>query len=274
MPTLLTIADIEAGCRDVATLYPWLPSLILWRGWEQAAYRRFSLVEPVLDIGCGDGRFFRHVFPSCRDVVGVELDAAVADAAMTSGVYRAVYRIAADMLPASDERFGSAFANCSLEHMDHLPQVLRGIRASLKPGAPFLCSVVTDRFVQWSPLPMVIAAAGDPALGREVQRGHERYHHLANPLPRAEWRSAFQAAGFSVEAELPIVPELTARLFLFIDQFVHLPTEHGEWHGPLSASLQRFPAFHEGFVRILTDLLTMETDWDDCLGVVFSLSRG
>lgn len=247
--------------------------MILWRGWEQAAYRRFSLVEPVLDIGCGDGRFFRHVFPSCRDVVGVELDAAVAEAAMASGVYRAVYRIAADALPASDERYGSAFANCSLEHMDHLPRVLRGIRTSLKPGAPFLCSVVTDRFVQWSPLPMVLAAAGDPALGRAVQRGHERYHHLVNALPRAGWRSAFEEAGFAVETELPIVPELTARLFLFIDQFVHLPAEHGEWHGPLTEYLQRFPGFDDGFVRILADLLTVETNWEDGLGLVFGLRR-
>jgi SAM-dependent methyltransferase len=269
-----TIADIEEGCREMATLYPWMPSMILWRGWEQAAYRRFSLVEPVLDVGCGDGRFFRHVFPSIRDVVGVELDADVAQAAMASGVYRAVYRIAADALPASDERFGSAFANCSLEHMDHLADVLQGIRASLRPGAPFLCSVVTERFVQWSPLPIVVAASGDPALGRKVQREHELYHHLTNPLPRADWRSAFLEAGFQVEAELPIVPELTARLFLAIDQFVHLPAEHGEWHGPLSESLQRFPAFHDGFVRILGDLLTMETNWDDTLGMVFWLRRG
>lgn len=269
-----TIDAIERACRDVAALYPWVPSLILWRGWEQAVYRRYALPEPVLDIGCGDGRFFRHVFPACRDVVGVELDPAVADAALASGVYRTVHRIAADALPASDERYGSAFANCSLEHMDHLPRVLRGVHASLRPGAPFLCSVVTDRFVQWSPLPVILAAAGAADRARDVQVGHERYHHLVNPWPRARWRAAFEEAGFAVEEEVPIVPELTARLFLFIDQFVHLPHEAGEWHGPLSAYLQRFPSFHEGFVRILSDLLSMETNWDDGMGAVFWLRAG
>jgi len=268
---VLTASEIEEGCREVARLYPWVPSLILWRGWERAAYRRFSLVEPVLDIGCGDGRFFRWMFPDCRDVVGVELDPGVAHAAMASGVYRHVHQRAAHDLPASEERFGSAFANCSLEHMDRLPRVLSGIHESLRPGAPFLCSVVTDRFVQWSPLPLVLEAAGAPERAREVQRGHERYHHLANPLPRAGWRGAFETAGFTVEQEIPIVPELTARLFLFIDQFVHLPRGAGEWHEPLSAYLQRFPAFHEGFVRILSDLLTVETNWEDALGMVFWL---
>lgn len=268
---LLNARDIEDGCREVAKLYPWIPSLILWRGWEHAAYRRFSLVEPVLDIGCGDGRFFRLMFPDCRDVVGVELDAGVAQAALASGVYRHVHQIPADALPASSERFGSAFANCSLEHMDHLPTVLRGVRTSLKPGAPFLCSVVTDRFTQWSPLPLVIEAAGAPALAQDVQRGHERYHHLVNPLPRAQWRAAFEEAGFVVEQEIPIVPELTARLFLFIDQFVHLKRGDGEWHDPLSRYLQGFPGFHEGFVRVLSDLMAMEVDWEDGIGVVFWL---
>jgi hypothetical protein len=195
----------------------------------------------------------------------------VAHAALASGVYRAVHQTAADRLPASAERFGSAFANCSLEHMDRLPAVLRGIHASLKPDAPFLCSVVTDRFTQWSPLPTIVEAAGDPALGREVQRGHERYHHLANPLPRGQWRAAFEAAGFVVEQEIPIVPELTARLFLFIDQFVHLRKGDGEWHEPLTQYLQRFPSFHDGFVRVLSDLMAMEVNWEDGIGVVFWL---
>ena len=271
---LLTVAEIEEGCRQVATLFPWIPSLILWRGWEHAAYRRFQLIEPVLDIGCGDRRFFRLMFPACRDVVGVELDPGVAQAALASGVYRTVHRIPADQLPTSAERFGSAFANCSLEHMDHLSKVLGGVHASLRPGAPFLCSVVTDRFRQWSPLPLVLAAAGAPELGRQVQLGHERYHHLANPLSPASWRTAFEEAGFRVEQELPIVPELTGRLFLFIDQFVHLPRGAGEWHEPLTEYLQRFPAFHDGFVRVLSDLLAVETNWEDGLGVVFWLRSG
>ena len=99
--------------------------------------QRFVLPEPVLDIGCGDGRFFRLLFPDCQDVVGVELDQGTARNALDSGVYRDVHVMAADALPATAERFGSAFANCSLEHMDNLHGVLSGIHASLQPGAPF-----------------------------------------------------------------------------------------------------------------------------------------
>ena len=41
----LTAAEIEEGCRKAATLYPWIPPMIIWRGWEYAAYRRFELTD-------------------------------------------------------------------------------------------------------------------------------------------------------------------------------------------------------------------------------------
>jgi SAM-dependent methyltransferase len=267
-PVRLSIEDLEEGWRAAAALYPWYPSMILWRGWEFAAYRKFALPEPVLDIGCGDGRFFRLLFPDSRDVVGVELDPGTAHNAIHSGVYRDVHVMAADALPASAERFGSAFANCSLEHMDNLHGVLSRIHASLRPGAPFLCSVVTDRFTAWSPLPIVLDAAGAPELAREVQRGHEAYHHLVNALSREEWRAAFERAGFVVEQLMPIIPELAARLFLFLDQVVHLPFEAGECSEPLAEYLRRFPAFPQEFPRVLSAIMAMEQNDADGAGLV------
>lgn len=272
-PVRLSVDELEEGWRAAAGLYPWYPSMILWRGWEFAAYRKFVLPEPVLDIGCGDGRFFTLLFPGCRDVVGVELDPGTAHNAIHSGVYRHVHVMAADALPATDERFGSAFANCSLEHMDNLDGVLRGIHASLRPGAPFLCSVVTDRFTQWSPLPLVLDAAGVPDLAREVQRGHEAYHHLANPLSREEWCAAFERAGFVVEQLIPIIPELAARLFLFVDQFVHLPRGESEWSEPLADYLRRFPEFPQEFHRVLSAIMAMEQNREDGAGLVAWLRR-
>lgn len=268
-----SIRELEEGWRAAARLYPFSPSMILWRGWEYAAYRRFALPDPVLDIGCGDGRFFNLVFPDCRDVVGIELDAATARAAMASGVYRDVHAIAADALPATSEQFASAFANCSLEHMDNIDTVLRGIHASLRPGAPFLCSVVTERFVQWSPLPLLFEAAGQPDLARAVQLGHEQYHHIRNPLTADAWREGFTRAGFIVEQQLPIVPELTARLFLFIDQFVHLPRAGGDWLEPLTQYLERFPGFPDGFGQVLSGIMAIEENWNDGLGLVAWLRR-
>jgi SAM-dependent methyltransferase len=269
----ISVEELEEGWRAAARLYPYSPSMILWRGWEYAVYRRFSLPDQVLDVGCGDGRFFRLVFPDCRDVVGVEHDPGVAHAALESGVYRRVHAVAADALPADGERFESGFANCSLEHMDNLDGVLRCVWESLRPGAPFLCSVVTDRFVQWSPWPVLLEAAGVPALGLDVQRRHEQYHHLVNALPAVEWQARFERAGFAIEQQTAIVPELAGRLFLFIDQFVHWPHVSGEWSQPLMAYLQRFSSFPEGFVRVLSTMITIEIDRGEGIGLVAWLRK-
>src|SRR5262245_2041976 len=80
----------------VSRLYPAIPPLSLWRAWEHAAYRRYILSEPVLDIGCGDGQFFRLVWPQVRQVTGVDQDPQVVDVARRSGVYMDVWLAAAD----------------------------------------------------------------------------------------------------------------------------------------------------------------------------------
>ena len=157
--------------------------------------------------------------------------------------------------------------------MDNLAAVLRGIHASLESNAPVLCSVVTDRFTTWSPLPIVLEAAGAPAIAREIQRGHEAYHHLVNALTRDGWRAAFEQAGFVMEEQIPIVPEMTARLFLFADQFVHLRSTDGEQGPRLSEYLRQFPSFHAGFERVLSGIMAMEANWQDGIGLVLWLRK-
>jgi SAM-dependent methyltransferase len=272
----LTTAEILEGYDMVGGLYPWIPSMITWRGWEYAAYRRFALPEPVLDVGCGDGRFFRLVVPDSHDVHGVEADPGVADAATRSGVYRHVHVSPAHLLPLRGERFGSAFANCSLEHMDRLPEVLRGIFESLEPGGVFLFSVVTDRFVEWSPVRLLLEAVGEPARGAAVQRQHEEYHHLVNALPVEGWVERLRAAGFEVMQHIPVLTEMTGRLFLLADQLWHVPREGAESAGELGdvlyPYLRAIPRFQKGFRQVLEGVLEMETG-GEAIGAVLYARR-
>ena len=123
--TLLSGDEVVAAFDAVASIYPFTPPLCMWRSWEVAAYRRCRLTPPVLDLGCGDGGFFRLVWPSIADVIGVDHDVAAVEAARRSGVYRQVIQGSAQELPLPAGRFGSVFANCALEHMDDLPRVMR-----------------------------------------------------------------------------------------------------------------------------------------------------
>jgi SAM-dependent methyltransferase len=265
--------DVLTSYDLVSKLYPSLPSLSLWRAWEHAAYRGLALREPVLDVGCGDGQFFSLLWPGFKTVVGVDHDPQVAAAARNTGIYREVHVAAADRLPLTADSMGSAFANCSLEHMDRLPAVLRGIHRTLRPGSPFLLSVVTDKFSEWRTLSLLLEQAGEPKRARAVDRDFDAYHHLVNPLPPAQWTKALTEAGFQVETYIPIVPELTTRLFLFIDQVWHLRQAHEEAGSRLHPFLRSLPRFDAGFRHVLAGFMEMERDWTTTSGAVFLARR-
>ena len=145
--TILTPQSILDGYDKVCALYAYVPPLSHWRAWELAAYDHFKLSGRVLDLGCGDGRYFRLVWPGVDDAVGVDREEGTADAGVRSGVYRAVHVANAHEVPEPDASFDHVFANCSLEHMDRLDDVLAEVYRCLKPGGTLLCSVVTDRFL-------------------------------------------------------------------------------------------------------------------------------
>ncbi len=113
------------SCRDRLFSLHSLANTDIWRAWEYAACQRFTLPEPVLDVGCGDGRFFLLVWPAVPDVIGVDMGPGAANWARQAGIYCAVHTARANQLPLPRETFASAFTNRSIEHMDeHLTKLL------------------------------------------------------------------------------------------------------------------------------------------------------
>jgi len=267
--TQISEDELVSAYRETSTLYPLVPSLSIWRAWELAAYRRYTLKEPILDVGCGDGLYFKLVWTSARDVTGVDISPQSIMEAKKSGVYRAVHECSAYAMPFQPERFSSVFANCSLEHMDNLPGVLRSIARVLKPGGPFLCSVVTDKFIEWAMLPLLAETLGDPENGRRLKKQYLAYHHLVSALPPAEWISRFEEAGFEVVDHIPIVPELLGRLFLFIDSLWHQPQGKGEVGDILVPQFQKWQNFPEIVGELIRNLLKAEPDKAVACGAVF-----
>jgi SAM-dependent methyltransferase len=270
---VLSSGEVLAGYDAVSALYPHVPPMTTWRAWEWGAYQRYALPDPVLDVGCGDGRFFRLIWPDAREPVGVELDEGVAELARRSGIYHAVHASPAHRAPLPRAGFGAAFANCSLEHMDHLEAVLEAVAASLRPGAPFLMSVVTERFIEWAALTKLLAEVGAPARAAALQAEYERYHHLVSAFPPEEWAVRLEAAGFDVLEHIPILPELTSRLFFLLDQLWHVPRPPGEIGDALYPYLVGLPDFPVAFRKILAGVLQMEPDWSAGCGAVLMARR-
>jgi len=261
--------ELAGAYRETSNLYPFVPSMSIWRAWELAAYRRYTLHDPILDVGCGDGLYFKLVWPSVRQVTGVDINPDSIKAAKRSGVYQSVHECSALDMPFQANSFSSAFANCSLEHMDDLPGVMSSIARVLKPGGGLLCSVVTDKFIKWSMIPLLAEAMGDAKNAQRLKTQYLRYHHLVSALPPDGWISQFEAAGFEVIEHIPIMPELLGRLFMFIDTLWHLPHGEAEVGDMLVPHFQKWRNFPEAIGELMLTLLKAEPDWTAACGAVF-----
>ena len=267
-------SELLSAYDVVCTLYPHIPSLSHWRAWEYAAYKHYQLDGRILDMGCGDGRYFQLIWPQATNVIGVDMNPDVAALAQKSGVYRHVHVVKAHQLPEPDASFDHVFANCSLEHMDHLDAVLAEMHRCLKPGGTLLCSVVTDRFIQWALLPKLVSMAGFEDAAKTLQKEFIDYHNLANPLSVTEWVHRFSRAGLSAEVHIPILPKYNSGIFLLMDTLWHVKQAGGGEIGdvifPFLAANANFPG---AFRKIFAGLLEMETDWQDCSGAVFLVRK-
>lgn len=258
----------------VVEIYPHIPPLSHWRSWEYAAYQHFSLEGRILDLGCGDGRYFRLVWPQATDVVGVDMNPTIAELGRQSGVYREIHVVPAHQVPEPANSFDSVFANCSLEHMNFLDAVLAEVHRCLKPGGSLLCSVVTDRFTEWLLLPHLLSMAGHNNIAADLQKEFLDYHNLVNPISVDEWGQRFTRAGLIPQEHVPILPKFNSYIFLLMDSLWHVKRpERGEMGDLVFPFLSTNASFPGAFRKVFAGLLEMESEWKDCSGAVFLVRK-
>jgi SAM-dependent methyltransferase len=148
--------------------------------------------------------------------------------------------------------------------------VLAEIKRCLKPGGTLLCSVVTNRFVEWSLLPNLVAMAGFNDAAEALHKDFLDYHHLANPLSVKEWGQYINRAGLIVEEHIPIMPKHNSGIFMLMDNLWHVRrVDGGEMGDIIFPFLSANASFPKAFRKVFAGLLDMESDWQDCSGAVF-----
>ena len=134
-------------------------------------------------------------------------------------------------------------------------------------------SVVTDKFLAWASLPLLLEQLGLPGPAAELQQSHTDYHHLVNPFAPEVWAKHLVHAGFDVVEHIPIVPEQTSRLFLFLDQLWHIRRAKSELGSSLQAYAQQLPRFPQALRQIVSGFMEMEQDWSIGSGAIFYARR-
>lgn len=170
--------------------------------WELDA----ELLEPILDVGCGDGTFAQIAFPTHHgQIVGIDPRPADVREAQWRGAYSVALVADGSHIPCADASFPTVISNCVLEHVEPLDETLQEIARVLQPGGRFITGVVGDQFAQ-----MLL---GTQLFGQRYADWFNRISVHHNTFTPDGWTKRFQAAGLEVEAWHYYVPPWAVKLF-------------------------------------------------------------
>lgn len=157
--------------------------------WELDA----ELIDPILDLGCGDGTFAQIALPTHHGrIVGLDPRPEDVREARARGAYALVMVADGAHIPCAGASFPTVISNCVLEHVAPLDATLREVARVLRPGGRFITGVVGDRFASM----LLGSRLFGPAYGRWFNR--ISVHH--NTFSPAGWSARFAAAGLAVES--------------------------------------------------------------------------
>lgn len=106
---------------------------VIWRSAEIAALSEKAMKRPVLDLGCGDGRFTKIMFNERLDW-GVDISEKEIEKARQKGSHIHYLVSAAHSIDLPSNSIQTVFSNSVFEHIPNLNGVLREISRILKPG--------------------------------------------------------------------------------------------------------------------------------------------
>ena len=193
-------------------LYWFAPPVALWRAVEARAVARRRFYAPMLDFGCGHGRFATALFRTDRPIAaGCDLLRYQLLVARQSGTYQTLSLSDGHHLPYPCGAFATVFSNSVLEHIPDPTPVLSEIARVLGPEGRFITTVPSDRFHDYLATARDhlargqtgLAAAYNAAIDEQLQHYH---YHTPN-----EWARLFHHAQMElVHQAYYMAPEATA----------------------------------------------------------------
>lgn len=170
----------------------------LLRSIEGRFYRQLDLVEPLLDLGCGDGHFANLALAS-QVLAGIDPWWGPLQKAKRTEAYALVVQSNGDRLPFADQFFATVISNSVLEHVPDLDPVLKETCRVVKPGGMLVITTPSHYFTQylggaeWLERLRLSKLAN---LYRRFFNFVSRHAHTDSP---DRWAARLAAAGFRIE---------------------------------------------------------------------------
>lgn len=186
--------------RDYLT--PHLQDLPYFRALLRAVEARFyddiKLLDPVLDLGCGDGHFASLTFEESPDV-GLDPWWGEIQEAAGRNTYKSLVCAAGDKIPYPADYFSSAVSNSVLEHIPDLDPVLKETARVLKPGSAFIFCVPNHRFLESLSVSSWLARIKLKGLANLYRGFFNRISRHYNCDSYPVWKERLDKAGFVIE---------------------------------------------------------------------------
>jgi SAM-dependent methyltransferase len=183
-------------------VYKW-PAQAFWRYFEVQALREISFERPILEIGCGDGRFSGLVFSEIDEAIDIN-PRSIEKCRKSSGwLYQRIRCLDARELKLEDGGFATVYANCVVEHVPEIKKVLQGCYRGLRDGGKLVITVPLARMNRHLLLPW-----------RWYARLRQRHLVHINLLSEKSWEDLLRDIGFS---DIEFRPYLSGKACRFWD---------------------------------------------------------
>ncbi|MFN8584334.1 MAG: methyltransferase domain-containing protein [Dehalococcoidia bacterium] len=177
--------------------------------WDASAYgQRFGFVaqlaedlvglldpqpgERIVDLGCGTGTLTAQIASRGAEVLGIDADPAMIEAARAA--YPALrFEVVSAYDFAADAPIDAVFSNAALHWMTRPEDVLHHVAAALRPGGRFVAEMGGGRNTE------LVSAAIRDALARRGIPPERQAHPWYFPTP-AEYATLLERHGFEVRA--------------------------------------------------------------------------
>jgi len=202
---------IEHGASGALTEKNWLlemlkkfdhPSTALWRAVEarhiQALLSEMVFEAPILDLGCGNGKFSSAIFAPEKLDIGLDTSEWDIARAGQSTVYETVMVGDARCLPFQNESFNVVFSNCVLEHIRRIDEVLNEVSRVLKADGAFIFTAPSDSFGDYLFVHVFLETIGLKKFARWYSKKRNQLLNHYNCYDPMTWKHKIMNVGLNV----------------------------------------------------------------------------
>lgn len=192
-----------------------ISSLPYFRGFLRAVEGRFfqdiGMLQPILDLGIGDGHFSSVSFSTMIDV-GIDPSfRELLKAKQQKGCTSHVCGFGGN-LPFKSDYFTTIFSNSVLEHIELLEPVLNEMNRILSVNGRCIITVPNDHFTENLSVGRFFQSIGMKNLASLYQQFFNKISRHHHPDSTAKWKQRFLQAGFKIVESWNYFPKKSLKI--------------------------------------------------------------